>query len=113
MELGVNPNQAATAGMRAAADAGAMIPLDGAFAQAITAAMEAAGEPEVTAGYQSFHDDWSGALREVGVHGDEVGTNTAGVAGHITNKDIDISGGYTRSAADVPQAPGILRKING
>lgn len=113
MEFGVNPNQATTAGVRAQADAGAVLPLDAALSQAITGALAAAGEPEVMSGYEAFHADWSGALAEIARHGDDVGTNTAGVAGHSTNTDIDISGGYTATAGEVPPAPGILRKING
>ena len=102
MLIGVNPNQATAKGLHTVGVADDFTTLDRDFGNLIDEATAAAGEPEVTRGFGEYQGMWTGAMRAVGHHGGQVGTNTATGAGLSVTTDTGIKAKYQVVGASVP-----------
>jgi hypothetical protein len=74
--VGMNPNQANAGGNETMTLAESYGSLRGDLMGTLEGCIAAAGEPEVTGGYEDFGEKWSTDLAKTAEHGERVGGNT-------------------------------------
>jgi hypothetical protein len=104
--LGMNPNQANSAGTQTMSLSESYRSLQGDLMGAVRDCIDAAGEPEVVGGYESFGETWSTDLAKTADHGESVGGTT-----RLTVADGVETDSENANTNDVPapavSAPGI------
>lgn len=98
--VGMNPNQANAGGNETMTLAESYGSLRGDLMGTLEGCIAAAGEPEVTGGYEGFGEKWSTDLAKTADHGESVGGNAKITVTDGTATDQDNLGGYL---LDVPR----------
>ncbi|MFG3342857.1 hypothetical protein [Glycomyces sp. NPDC048151] len=95
-EFGTNPNPASASGSETMTLAESFQTLRADLIGAVGRCIDAAGEPEVTGGYEDFGEKWATDLNATAAHGESVGATTVlsvtdGVGTDAENADtVDI-----------------------
>ncbi|MEU5873473.1 hypothetical protein AB0A73_18190 [Glycomyces sp. NPDC047369] len=98
--VGMNPARASAGGDETMTLAESYGGLRGDLMGTLESCIAAAGEPEVTGGYEDFGERWSTDLAKTAAHGESVGGNAKITVTDGTATDQDNTGGYL---LDVPR----------
>ncbi|GAB3996521.1 hypothetical protein GCM10029992_16890 [Glycomyces albus] len=90
---GVNPGSASTGASQIVTQSDSFATLEGDMRSIIEAASAAAGESEVTSGYDEFGATWATQLALVAEHGESVGSNAhVSISDHVDTDTVNAEG---------------------